>query len=571
MAINNPYVPGDPFSYDLKWLVRKVKEHGEILATLDERIAAAVTDFLDQHDPVYFRNAQELIDTKGKPGSLAYIQGYNTPGDNGANLYYITGDYNDVIGLDFFITLDANLWAIPIYTTYYVTPEMFDVETDTAAAFNHAIKTAKPVKASGEYTISEDVFVTDNTIIDMSEATIYVDTGFKSFRIWNAKNVIIRGGKIIATIDQNNHKCIDVDSCQNVILSDIYVQDFGGDAFCLAGSTDITVENCTAKNNLINFFAFECYHVSWNNIRSYGGKFKYNVQFKSCQNCTIDGAYVEDSQEIGIMISTQSIGENPNPVISTNNKVLNVTVVDAAKNWTVVPGSPSAVYLQGVHLTANNIVIRNSYVDGLRTSCSDSIISNVQVINNVSSNMRCVYVDSKNCIYDNIMMDTAVGYGIRIYNNGNIFRNIVAKDVQMIPFDIQTGGTNTSLDKISLIEATVPYSRGVNVAEDYVNIRDIQVQTDAGVTPGRVLYVPATATHGMIEPISTVTANFRGLNLSPIPFKIVDGLITLFINQHPGGSIWVDGDEVHPIDKYTAGWAISIRHSGAWHDFVPIS
>lgn len=25
MAINNPYVPGDPYSYDLKWIVAKLK------------------------------------------------------------------------------------------------------------------------------------------------------------------------------------------------------------------------------------------------------------------------------------------------------------------------------------------------------------------------------------------------------------------------------------------------------------------------------------------------------------------------------------------------------------------
>jgi len=26
MAINSPYVPGDPYSYDLKWMVKKIKE-----------------------------------------------------------------------------------------------------------------------------------------------------------------------------------------------------------------------------------------------------------------------------------------------------------------------------------------------------------------------------------------------------------------------------------------------------------------------------------------------------------------------------------------------------------------
>lgn len=53
MAINNPYVPGDPFSYDLKWIVRKIKEHTTILSTLDQKILDTIQQLLDQHDPVY--------------------------------------------------------------------------------------------------------------------------------------------------------------------------------------------------------------------------------------------------------------------------------------------------------------------------------------------------------------------------------------------------------------------------------------------------------------------------------------------------------------------------------------
>lgn len=36
MAINNPYIPGDPYSYDLKWLVRKIKEYGISIEQLNE-------------------------------------------------------------------------------------------------------------------------------------------------------------------------------------------------------------------------------------------------------------------------------------------------------------------------------------------------------------------------------------------------------------------------------------------------------------------------------------------------------------------------------------------------------
>lgn len=35
---NNPYVPGDPFSYDLKWIIKKLKEHGTTIQQILEEL-----------------------------------------------------------------------------------------------------------------------------------------------------------------------------------------------------------------------------------------------------------------------------------------------------------------------------------------------------------------------------------------------------------------------------------------------------------------------------------------------------------------------------------------------------
>lgn len=43
MAINSPYAPGDPYSYDLKWMVRKLKELSSAANTAAEAAAALVT------------------------------------------------------------------------------------------------------------------------------------------------------------------------------------------------------------------------------------------------------------------------------------------------------------------------------------------------------------------------------------------------------------------------------------------------------------------------------------------------------------------------------------------------
>lgn len=146
MAINNPYVPGDPFSYDLKWLVRKIKEHQIILDGLDERIQNAIIaalEDLDQLGPKYFESAADLIGSDLKDKSIAYIEGFYAPSDGGANLYYVTTDYNDIIGADFYLTLDGpNRWALPIIVTPYVMPEMFGAKGDGIEDDTTAIQTA---------------------------------------------------------------------------------------------------------------------------------------------------------------------------------------------------------------------------------------------------------------------------------------------------------------------------------------------------------------------------------------------------------------------------------------------
>ncbi len=173
---NNPYIPGDPFSYDLKWLVSKIKSHDVQLENLDQRIIELISQLLDQHDPIYWENADALIHSEMKTPSLAYIEGFYTPGDGGANLYFVTSDYNDVLSAIFYLTLDgANRWAIPIILTPYVTPEMFGAKRDGSDDFVSLQKAAdvahdykkELVLTSGTYGISDTLVIkggNDNTV-----------------------------------------------------------------------------------------------------------------------------------------------------------------------------------------------------------------------------------------------------------------------------------------------------------------------------------------------------------------------------------------------------------------------
>ena len=50
MAINNPYIPGDPYSYDLKWIVEKLKEAIALYQPLHDEFEALSDDFDDLGD-----------------------------------------------------------------------------------------------------------------------------------------------------------------------------------------------------------------------------------------------------------------------------------------------------------------------------------------------------------------------------------------------------------------------------------------------------------------------------------------------------------------------------------------
>ena len=59
MAINNPYVPGDPFSYDLKWIVAKLKEYGIFIEGAPATIQALIDEVIKEMSlPTEYINAK---------------------------------------------------------------------------------------------------------------------------------------------------------------------------------------------------------------------------------------------------------------------------------------------------------------------------------------------------------------------------------------------------------------------------------------------------------------------------------------------------------------------------------
>ena len=274
MAFNNPLIPGDPFSYDLKWIVKKIKQYGADLSGLDERIQQAIIESLDQHDPIYFKTAAELIASPQTDYSLAYIEGYYEEGDGGANLYYVTSDYNDVLGANFYLTLTGtNRWAIPILTTPYVTPEMFgatgDGSTDDTAAIKTALHYDRELLLAKIYAVTnrqaDCIKIPSNRTITFLQGSALkaINANLASssiISIENASNVVVNYPHLIGDADENTdtsegagHLIVIRDS-NNVKVNGAYLEKAHTDAIYCIRVENVRVSQATILNTGRNAF-----------------------------------------------------------------------------------------------------------------------------------------------------------------------------------------------------------------------------------------------------------------------------------------------------------------------------
>ena len=228
MAINNPLIPGDPYSYDLKWLVAKVKEILAQLGKLDEAIEAKIFEGFLEHSIVQFKTVPEMLAADIKDGSIVLTLGYHEAGDQGGT-FYLVKDFNPAqCALDYFLTLDNNKQiAIPVIVTPYVTPEMFgaygsgtqdDAEALQQAA-NHAHDHNSIVKLTKSYMTTKPI------VIYGGENNTLPGTTLEGLNKGAAK--IIAGAEMETVLQVT----ADGEACANVFISSIQI-----DCANLAGS-----------------------------------------------------------------------------------------------------------------------------------------------------------------------------------------------------------------------------------------------------------------------------------------------------------------------------------------------
>ena len=111
MAINNPYIPGDPYSYDLKWIVQKLKT-----IPTDERINELIIEALENGNILKELLSQMTVfdvKTYGAAGDQltddteAIRNAYAAAAENGGAIYFPAGEYLTTETLEFDKVVDV--------------------------------------------------------------------------------------------------------------------------------------------------------------------------------------------------------------------------------------------------------------------------------------------------------------------------------------------------------------------------------------------------------------------------------------------------------------------------------
>lgn len=461
---NNPYIAGDPYSYDLKWLVRKIREHDSALAAIPDQIQAAVIAALDQHDPVYYRNAAELIASAQNAGSIAYIEGFYNEGDGGANLYYITDDYNDIIGVPFYITLTgANRWGLPIILTPYITPEMFgakgDGTTDDSAALRIALENYDNIELSKAYYIGGTF-----AFSDLANKTVHGGAlVFCDFSFNNCNEINIKG----VDFTQSN-KAITLTECSDIYISECYfesnaayasprfVEVYGGYNIAVekchiintqyavvsrpytAPVFKLTVQNCFIENTVLYTYPAainiaEGYQVlvTGNTIKgikdagSYGyGVYTGDQMYNDPENLIIDSNYIHDCDRAVRLHLIKNVKIINNTITSCNSVSIE-TLGDASTGTAetvtenIIISNNSADNFIAINKNTHNVIISGNYLKRLSSAAFNYGI----YVNGDASNKPAFVHISDNIIDSPQRSGVYIAFGSNVKIEGNTIIN----------------------------------------------------------------------------------------------------------------------------------------------------
>lgn len=532
---NNPYIPGDPYSYDLKWLVSQIKRLDGIMSGLDERIRLAVIAALDQHDPVYYDTAADLISSDQRAPSIAYIEGFYNAGDGGANLYYITDDYNDVLAADFYLTMSGpNKWAIPIILTPWVTPEMFGaagdgLTDDTAAvmtAFNYPVIYAfrsylvNRMQFSGNFVHTLYGAGTGKMILAVTNANIIqIDATSGSFTVdgmefdGNHFRMVAPGGGLVQAngVDLTMRNCYlhdyDGSNASNAISA-------GGQHYHLIDNCRIV--NCASgpyllgkiKNVVRNCYIENC--LAGVQLSSTKHALVDGNTFYQCQNdVTGMTTYTAEIKDITIVnnkfIETTGYGEYTGSITFYVNKVSTDTIV----GLTVANNTFTDINCAAVAL--GQIAIPTGQTDTFKDANIHDNIINITANTGDAVVGAFVVMSSSDVRINNNRIVASGTKGLRgVYFRGKRFTGELRFNTFAGNFRdfVYNSGTATDLD----IQLDLEHNTFDNAIDWLLTIGTSTILTDSYV---RVLNAPGEITYNAADYITSTFYNHVHVNYSP--------------------------------------------------------
>lgn len=295
MAINNPYVPGDPYSYDLKWIVSHIKELDTIYESIDSIIAEQIYKAFQESNLINFKTTEEMLQATLEDGAVVLTDGYHEPGDGGTMIYLIQGFTPEMCLLDYYLTLPGNKIAIPVILFPYVTPVMFgaygDGIADDTEAFAQAMKMHKPVNLIAKTYLISETMTAEDDLMTISNGTIKMnaetETGFiyvDQAEYVTIKDIYFEGsGVAMPTGSMGAYTAVKAYRADHLTIDNCSIRNVSNGGLFILESSYVTVTN----NTLSNFANLDAYGAI---VVGYGIN-QIDMGFQTIQNNTIDGGH----------------------------------------------------------------------------------------------------------------------------------------------------------------------------------------------------------------------------------------------------------------------------------------
>lgn len=438
MAINNPYIPGDPYSYDLKWLVAKVKEILLQLGTLDETITKKIFEAFLDHSIVQFKTVANMLAADIKDGSIVLTLGYHEAGDQGG-MFYLIKDFNPgQCSLEYFLTMDNNKQiAIPVIVTPYVTPEMFgaygDGVNDDSDPFQKALDLCDVIllPEKSEYYVTQSLEMKDEqtikgpgTILDhfTPETGSTVPTGILDAT--DKKNIVIDGIKIKGTgaggtgVLVNYKETISFNECENITVKNCLITDVNSFAA-------VRVNGCEKANIVHN----EIERYSYAGISNAQGSDDVLIDGNRIIDClNADSANVYPITLHSYEITPYSGMKHGHNIICTNNYIY-----DSSPKWSAIDAHGGYNVVVANNICENTLGGIAVFTDPARFFYAEDVTidSNLIKIGTVGTarnvNAQGITVSGKNFTVSNNIVENAGALstdragGIRIFEMENAF------------------------------------------------------------------------------------------------------------------------------------------------------